>query len=193
MAGSILHKPPTLSLILYSCCPEAVIAYLKPGLRFVLLNYIPMRKAIVIVVAVAILGVLALFNSKHSSQPDSAATTTNTPTTSATTTPPSSDTGTQETSSALKDGTFTGTAVSNPYGTVQVAAVISGGKIADINFLQMPFEEGHSVEVTNFSKPLLKNSAINKQSAQVDFVSGATDTSISFRQSLQAALNQAAS
>lgn len=91
-----------------------------------------------------------------------------------------------------RDGTYSGSAIDTPYGTVQVAAVVASGKITDVKFLQMPFDEGHSREVTAFAEPQLKAMAINTQSAQVDFVSGATDTTMGFEQSLQAALDQAA-
>ena len=92
---------------------------------------------------------------------------------------------------SYKDGTYRASSDQNPYGTVEIAAVISGGKITDIKFLQMPNQEGHSREVTNFSEPLLKQSALDKQTANIDFISGATDTSFAFEQSLQAALDQA--
>ena len=57
----------------------------------------------------------------------------------------------------------------------------------------MPSEEENSRVVTGFAEPQLKQKAISAQSANIDFVSGATDTSIGFRSSLQAALDQAAS
>jgi uncharacterized protein with FMN-binding domain len=61
-----------------------------------------------------------------------------------------------------------------------------------VKFLQMPGPEGHSKEVTAFSKDPLKQSTLQKQSANIDFVSGATQTSEGYQQSLQAALDQAA-
>jgi uncharacterized protein with FMN-binding domain len=148
-----------------------------------------MRKALTILAAVAILGTLALFNSKRNP-----AFSPNPPTNSASQSSTSSNSSTTAASAVTyKDGTYTGSAVDNPYGTVQVAAVISSGKITGINFLQMPSDQRESQQRTSFSEPYLKQSAIAKQSANIDFVSGATDTSYSFEQSLQAALNQAAS
>jgi uncharacterized protein with FMN-binding domain len=152
-----------------------------------------MKKTIVIIAAVAILGLIAVFNTKHSANTSPI---TSAPTSIPTSnTPASSDSSASQTESAAatyKDGTYTGSAANNLYGTVQVAAVISGGKITDIKFLQMPSAERESQQHTNFSEPYLKQSAISKQSANIDFVSGATDTSTSFEESLQAALNQAA-
>ena len=93
-------------------------------------------------------------------------------------------------STSYKDGTYTGDIVYNGYGDVQVAAVVSGGKITDIQFLQMP-SGGHSSEVTSVASPMLKQEALQAQSANVDIVSGATQTSEAFMQSLQAALTKA--
>lgn len=90
-----------------------------------------------------------------------------------------------------KDGTFTGNAEDNAYGTVQIAVVISGGKIADVNFLQMPGGDGHTNEVTRVAAPLLKQTTLQNQSANIDFVSGATTTSETYQMSLQSALDQA--
>jgi uncharacterized protein with FMN-binding domain len=95
-------------------------------------------------------------------------------------------------SSSYKDGTYTGSTAETPYGTVQIAVVVSGGRIANVNFLQMPSDAGHSREVTAGSEPLLKQQTLQNQNSHVDFVSGATSTSEGYEQSLQAALNQAA-
>ena len=94
--------------------------------------------------------------------------------------------------STYKDGTFTGDAEFNPYGTVQIAVVISGGKITDVNYLQMPEGAGHTNEVTAAVKPLLKQSTLQVQGPNIDFVSGATTTSESYQMSLQSALDRAA-
>jgi uncharacterized protein with FMN-binding domain len=153
-----------------------------------------MRKALIVVIAIAVLGILGIYTdgkktSGYSSKTDSSK--------SAAVVTPSSDlpsTGSPspvQTSSGYKDGTYTGDSADTPYGSVQVAAVVSGGKIVDIKFLQMPYLEDHSREVTSYSKPHLKQSAISNQSASVDFISGATSTVYGFEQSLQAALDQA--
>lgn len=96
-------------------------------------------------------------------------------------------------SAAYKDGSYTGSAVdtADGYGIVQVKAVIQGGKITDIQFIQMPDHAGHTQEVTAIASPALKQEAIAAQSANVTTVSGATQTSDAFTQSLQAALDQA--
>ncbi len=90
-----------------------------------------------------------------------------------------------------KDGTYTGTSYSNQYGNVQVATIVSGGKITTINFLSAPSDRAHSAELSAYAKPYLQQEAITSQNANVNIVSGATLTSESFQQSLQSALNQA--
>jgi len=90
-----------------------------------------------------------------------------------------------------KDGTYTGSPADAFYGTVQVKAVIAGGKITDIQFLQYPNDRGHSVEINTYATPILRSEAIQAQNARVNVVSGATQTSQAFVQSLSAALQQA--
>lgn len=91
-----------------------------------------------------------------------------------------------------KDGTFTGDTAYIPYGPVQIAVVVSGGKITDVNFLQMPSDQGYSRQVAAAAEPLLKQTTLQAQNANIDFVSGATATSSGYQQSLQSALDKAA-
>ena len=90
-----------------------------------------------------------------------------------------------------KDGTYTGDATDAYYGIIQVQAVIKGGKIADVLFLQYPNDRQHSIAVSQYAMPLLRTEAIQAQNANVDVVSGATQSSGAFVQSLQTALNRA--
>lgn len=90
-----------------------------------------------------------------------------------------------------KDGTYTGSVADGYYGNVQVQVVVANGAIADVEFLQYPNENGNTVAISQRSMPILKTEAVSAQSAQVDIVSGATQTSQAFQQSLAAALSQA--
>ena len=144
-----------------------------------------MKKAFLIIFAVAVLGVLGAYGKSPSGSASSGS---GNPAP-ATQAAPSSQSTTS--SAKYKDGTFTGTSEDTPYGIVQIAAVISGGNITDINFLQMPSDMGHSQEVTAYAEPLLKQQALQKQSARIDFVSGATSTSYGYQLSLQSALDKA--
>lgn len=92
---------------------------------------------------------------------------------------------------SYKDGTYTGSVADAFYGNVQVQAVIQGGRIVNVTFLQYPNDNSNSQEINSQATPLLRQEAIQAQSAQVDTITGATDTSMAFIQSLTAALAQA--
>jgi uncharacterized protein with FMN-binding domain len=98
----------------------------------------------------------------------------------------------QNTPSALyKDGTYTGNSVDAFYGQVQVQAIIRDGKIFDIKFLAYPNDRATSIAISEQSLPILRSEAIQVQHAQVDLVSGATQTSEGFVKSLESALIKA--
>lgn len=99
--------------------------------------------------------------------------------------------GTNSSQGAYKDGSYTGSAADAFYGTIQVKAIIQNGKIADVQFLQYPNDRDESVQVNQAAMPALKQEAIQAQSAKVDVVSGATQTSQAFVQSIASALTQA--
>ena len=86
-------------------------------------------------------------------------------------------------------GTFTGVAVQDPYGPVQVQVTMTGGKITDVTALQLP-SQGRSGFISQSVAPILQGEAISAQSASIDTVSGATYTSQAYAQSLQSALDQ---
>ncbi len=96
-----------------------------------------------------------------------------------------------QTSGQYKDGQYTGDAVDVFYGNVQVKAIIQNGKITDVQFLQSPNDRQTSIMINSQAMPLLTQEAIQAQSANVDIISGATDSSKGFIQSLGSALNQA--
>ncbi len=89
------------------------------------------------------------------------------------------------------DGTYTGTPGDAYYGIVQIQAVIQNGKLVSVDFLQYPNDRRTSQYINSQAMPLLKSEAIQAQSANVSGVSGATDTSQAFIQSLGDALAQA--
>jgi uncharacterized protein with FMN-binding domain len=95
--------------------------------------------------------------------------------------------------SGYKDGTYTGDPADAFYGNIQVQATINGGKITNVTFLQYPNDRGQSIEINQQADPILAQEAIQAQNAQVDVVSGATDSSQAFVQSLQSALDKAKS
>jgi uncharacterized protein with FMN-binding domain len=90
-----------------------------------------------------------------------------------------------------KDGTFDGRQIHTRYGTVQVKAVISGGKITDVVPLQLTDVGSLSGEIDRQAVPMLRSEVLSSQSANVDTVGGATYTSQGYLSSLQAALDAA--
>lgn len=90
-----------------------------------------------------------------------------------------------------KDGSYTGPVTDAFYGPYQVRAVISGGRLADVIILQQPSDRRTSVEINSQAGPILQSEAIAAQSAQIDVVSGASQSSGAFVESLAAALAQA--
>ena len=94
----------------------------------------------------------------------------------------------QKATGQYADGSYTGSPADAYYGTVQVKAVIQGGHIADVQFLQYPSDRANSRYINGQAMPLLTQEAIQAQTAQVDGVSGATFTSQAFQQSLASAL-----
>lgn len=107
------------------------------------------------------------------------------------TTPASTTTGTGTNGAQYKDGSYTGDVEDAHWGNIQVKAIIHNGKITDVQFLQFPNERNRSVVINNYADPILTNEAIQAQNANVDIVSGATDSSEAFIQSLTTALSQA--
>ncbi len=89
------------------------------------------------------------------------------------------------------DGTYTGTSADAFYGQVQVRVTIASGRIADITFLSYPSDRRRSQQISESAMQGLVNQAIAVQSANVSGVSGATDTTAAFRESLSSALAQA--
>ncbi len=91
-----------------------------------------------------------------------------------------------------KDGTYTGSVANALWGYIQVQASIKNGKIANVTFLQYPSDHNFSVQINNYADPQLSSEAIQAQNANVNVVTGATDSSEAFIQSLTNALSQAA-
>lgn len=97
----------------------------------------------------------------------------------------------QITKGIYNDGSYTGSVEDAYYGNVQVQAIIQNGKIADVIFLDHPSDRNTSIRINNYAMPRLKSEAISAQSANVNIVSGATDTSMAFKLSLASALASA--
>jgi uncharacterized protein with FMN-binding domain len=91
-----------------------------------------------------------------------------------------------------RDGIYTGPSTDAFYGNVQVQVTIQSGRILNIQFLDYPHDRGTSKEINSQAMPILISEVIQAQSPQgIQIVSGATDTSMAFIQSLTSALNSA--
>lgn len=90
-----------------------------------------------------------------------------------------------------KNGSYTGTVEDAFYGNIQVQAIVSGGKLTDIIFLDHPQDNRTSIFINTQAMPMLKAEAISAQSANVGIISGASDSSMAFQKSLASALSKA--
>jgi uncharacterized protein with FMN-binding domain len=92
-------------------------------------------------------------------------------------------------SSAAK--AYTGDQVLTRWGPMQVEITVSGGRITAARAVQYPNGNGRDVEINGYALPVLSQEVVQRQSARIDTVSGATVTSDGYLQSLQSALDQA--
>ena len=140
-----------------------------------------MRRSPIVLAATVVgtAGVMAFH--PHTPAVQSATATTGTAPTTATATPAKTSSGAR---------TATGNAVDTQYGTAQVRVTVKGGKITDIEALQLQGNDPRSLQISSSAEPILKQEALAKQSANIDAVSGASFTSASYTQSLQSALDK---
>jgi uncharacterized protein with FMN-binding domain len=153
-----------------------------------------MKKTIVSIIIIGIFVVYCFLHAQANpvaivpgATPTTRSSSSSTPAPAATATPGTTSTS----SSTYKNGTYTGNVADAQWGVVQIQTVIKNGKITSVQFLQYPNDRNRSVEINSYADPILVNEAIQAQSAQVDIVSGATDSSDAFIQSLSNALSQA--
>ena len=125
---------------------------------------------------------------------DATATTAVTATTTAEATAATTATTTAATTAAatqVADGAYVGVVDTNRWGNMQVQVVYSGSQITDVQIVQYPDGDNKSVRINSRALPTLISESISSQSADVSTVSGATYTSVSYRVSLQSAIDNA--
>lgn len=152
-----------------------------------------MKKIILSIIVIAgFLGFAFYYNKKN--QPIANTTSQSVVTQAPTQTPVSSSGSPASTAKSLyKDGEFTGDVKDAIYGKIQVKLTITGGKITDVAFLQFPNDIAHTKEVSAMALPVLKQETIQAQNAKIDNVTGATQTTDGYIQTLQSALDKAKS
>jgi len=87
--------------------------------------------------------------------------------------------------------TVTGDVAQTEWGPVQVALTVDAGRVTDVAVLQYPTGNSKDEEINSYALPILIQQTLDRQSAEVDMVSGATVTSVGYQQSLQSALDEA--
>jgi len=87
--------------------------------------------------------------------------------------------------------TVTGTAEDTRYGPVQVRITVAGKKITAVTAVQLPQDDGRSIQISQVAGPELASEAMTTQSAKIDTISGATYTSEGYAASLQSAIDAA--
>jgi uncharacterized protein with FMN-binding domain len=87
--------------------------------------------------------------------------------------------------------TVTGAVETTMYGPMQVKVTLEGQKITNVAVVQETNDGQESQSIDAFSIPKLTAETLAAQSARIDTVSGATQTSTGYIGSLQSALDQA--
>lgn len=86
--------------------------------------------------------------------------------------------------------TINGDSFGTKWGDVQVQATFAAdGTLSDVTVLQVPEADRKSAEINARAVPRLDSAALSAQSADIDTVSGATYTSVSYKKSLQSAID----
>jgi peptidylprolyl isomerase len=86
----------------------------------------------------------------------------------------------------FRDGIYPGVSSDGPFGQVKLSVAIEEGKIADIQYQQVPDWDPEKV------KEEMEEKIIEKQSSRVDAVTGATDSSRLVTEAVEDALEKAA-
>ena len=105
--------------------------------------------------------------------------------------PPTDPPATEPPAVVMAQQVLTGQTVRTPYGLIQVEVTLDGGSISDVKALQLPYDRSYSAQISRYVEPILRDEALQAQSASINLISGATYTSTGYAMSLQSALDQA--
>jgi uncharacterized protein with FMN-binding domain len=103
----------------------------------------------------------------------------------------SDSSGSSAASGSSTSGTYTGDAANTQWGIVQVKITVKDGKITKSEAIQYPSQNPRDQQINAYAVPQLNSEVVQKQSGDIDAVSGATVTSGGYTQSLQSAIDQA--
>ena len=90
-----------------------------------------------------------------------------------------------------RSGPVDGDVITTRFGAVQVRIMVEDGRIAQAEALQVPVRDRRDQIINARAVPILASQTVERQSAQLDAVSGATLTSMGYMQSLQSAIDKA--
>lgn len=99
-------------------------------------------------------------------------------------------TGTPEPTTRYRSGIATGRSAHTDYGDVQVRVTVVRNRIVRVEALELPDGNPMDLQLSRPAARTLARWVIDRQSADVDTVSGATYTSTGYLASLQSALDQ---
>lgn len=85
----------------------------------------------------------------------------------------------------------TGPALTTPFSAIQVKAILRGKRLVGVETVVLTGSDPHTEALNARAEPILRESALEAGSADIDVVTGATYTSRSWRDSLQAAIDAA--
>jgi len=86
--------------------------------------------------------------------------------------------------------TGTGTTVT-PFSAISVRVTLTGRQLTRVETLALTYDQPRTKAINDRAEPILRAEALRAGSAKIDTVTGATYTSRSYRQSLQAAIDRA--
>ena len=152
-----------------------------------------MRRAAPVLLATASgLALLASFHTSPATTGLAAAAASSTESTVGTTTTTGRRSTTTGPTTTIAIRTVDGPTVATKWGPVQVRLTVQGSRILDVQALQLPSSHPRSNEISQQAAPLLRSEALQAQSARINILSGASYTSVGYANSLQGALDRAA-
>lgn len=89
------------------------------------------------------------------------------------------------------EATATGPAITTPFSVIQVRATLTRGRLTGVETVALTGDGPHTDALNARAEPILRAEALRAGSADIDVVTGATYTSESWRDSLQAAIDAA--
>jgi uncharacterized protein with FMN-binding domain len=84
-----------------------------------------------------------------------------------------------------------GPVITTPFSVIQVRATLTRGRLTGVETVELSGDGPHTEALNARAEPILRAEALKAGSADIDVVTGATYTSESWRDSLQAAIDAA--